>query len=192
MIWIYYILPYILLSICYVLIFQNSNIWYLPLRFVFKMSKNMNLKIAKVIAAVTLAVIAIGIAYAMMGPETQLFAKKHKDSGSDSTSTDNNPNTSNNQAAEFSGPSETGNQVQIVGIKHSNSFSPNPIDVKVGDTVTWTNDHREGHTVTSTTSEFNSGDIQPGQSFSHTFDKTGSFNYYCIIHPSMVGKVSVT
>jgi len=156
------------------------------------MSKNMNLKIAKVIAAVTFAVIAIGIAYAMMGPETQLFAKKHKDSGSDSTSTDNNPNTSNNQAAEFSGPSETGNQVQIVGIKHSNSFSPNPIDVKVGDTVTWTNDHREGHTVTSTSSEFNSGDIQPGQSFSHTFDKTGSFNYYCIIHPSMVGKVSVT
>ena len=155
------------------------------------MSKNVNLRIAKVIAAVTLAVIAMSITYAIIAPETQLFAKKHKDSGSDSSSPDINPITSNDQSAGSGGGSKTGNEVKIVGIKHSNSFSPNPIDVKVGDTVTWTNDHREGHTVTSTSSEFNSGDIQPGQSFSHTFDKTGSFDYYCIIHPSMVGKVSV-
>ena len=40
------------------------------------MSKSVNLKVAKVIAIGTLAIIAIGIAYAMIGPETQLFAKK--------------------------------------------------------------------------------------------------------------------
>lgn len=84
------------------------------------------------------------------------------------------------------------NHVAIIGIRHAKSFSPNPIDIRVGDTVTWTNDHREGHTVTSKASEFDSGDIRPGQSFSHTFDKAGSFEYFCEIHPSMVGKVNVS
>ncbi len=154
------------------------------------MSKNANFKIANIIAAITLAVIAMSITYAISAPETQLFAKKHKDSGSGST--DNDQASPNDQSSASGGASETGNEVKIVGIKHSNSYSPNPIDVKVGDTVTWTNDHHEGHTVTSTSSEFNSGDIQPGQSFRHTFDKSGSYEYYCVIHPSMVGKVSVS
>ncbi len=158
------------------------------------MSKNENFKIAKVIAAVTLAVIVMSITYAITAPETHLFAKKHKVSRSDSGSgsTDNDQTSSNDQSAASGGASETGNEVKIVGIKHDNSFDPNPIDVRVGDTVTWTNDHHVGHTVTSTSTEFNSGDIQPGQSFRHTFDKSGTFDYYCIIHPSMVGKVSVT
>jgi plastocyanin len=157
------------------------------------MSKNANFKIANIIAAVTLVVIVMSITYAITGPETQLFAKHHKNSSSDSGSgSTDNDHSSNDQSAVSGGTSETGNEVKIVGIKHSNSFSPNPIDVRVGDTVTWTNDHREGHTVTSTSSEFNSGDIQPGQTFRHTFDKAGTFDYYCIIHPSMVGKVSVT
>jgi plastocyanin len=158
------------------------------------MSKNANFKIVNVIAALTLAVIVMSITYAMAAPETHLFAKKHKVSSSDSSSgsTDNDQTSSNDQSSASSGASETGNEVKIVGIKHSNSFDPNPIDVRVGDTVTWTNDHHVGHTVTSTSSDFNSGDIQPGQSFRHTFDKSGTFDYYCIIHPSMVGKVSVT
>jgi plastocyanin len=158
------------------------------------MSKNANFKIANIIAAITLAVIAMSITYAMSAPETQLFAKKDKDSNSDSGSgsTDNDQASSTDQSATSGGTSETGNDVKIVGIKHSNSYRPNPIDVRVGDTVTWTNDHHEGHTVTSTSSEFNSGDIQPGQSFRHTFDKSGSYEYYCVIHPSMVGKVSVS
>ena len=156
------------------------------------MAKNVNLKIATVFAAVTLAAIALSITYVITGPESQLFAKKHKGSDSDFPSVENNPNTSDDQSAGLTGGHETETQVKIVGIKHSNSFSPNPVDIGVGDTVTWTNDHHAGHTVTSSSSEFNSGDIQPGQSFRHTFDKAGTFDYYCIIHPSMVGRVNVT
>jgi plastocyanin len=158
------------------------------------MTKNANFKIAKVIAAVTLAVIVMSITYTITAPETHLFAKKHKNSSSDSGSgsSHNDQTSSNDQSAASGGASETGNEVKIVGINHSNSFDPNPIEVRIGDTVTWTNDHHVGHTVTSISSEFNSGDIQPGQSFRHTFDKAGTFDYYCIIHPSMVGKVSVT
>jgi plastocyanin len=84
------------------------------------------------------------------------------------------------------------NHVTIVGIKHAKSFSPNPIDIKVGDTVTWANNHRQGHTVTSDTAKFDSGNIAPGQTFNHTFDKPGNFEYYCIIHPSMIGEVNVS
>jgi plastocyanin len=156
------------------------------------MPRNVNLKIVTVITALTVAIIALSITTVISTSENQLFAKKHKNANSDSGSTDNNQNAADDQSAASSGGGGTGNQVTIVGIKHSKSFSPNPIGVKVGDTVTWTNDHREGHTVTSTSSEFSSGDIQPGQTFRHTFDKTGSFDYYCIIHPSMVGKVSVS
>jgi plastocyanin len=136
----------------------------------------------------------MSITYDITAHETQLFAKKHKDSNSNPGSgpTDNDQTPSNDQSSASGGASETGNEVKIVGIKHDNSFDPNPIDVKVGDSVTWTNTHHVGHTVTSTSSEFNSGDIQPGQSFRHTFDKSGTFDYYCFIHPSMVGKVTVS
>jgi plastocyanin len=156
------------------------------------MPRNVNLKIVTVIAALTVAIIVLSITTVISTSDNQLLAKKHKNADSNSGSTDNNQNAADDQSAASTGGGGTDNQVTIVGIKHSKSFSPNPIDVKVGDAVTWTNDHREGHTVTSTSSEFNSGDIQPGQTFRHTFDKTGSFDYYCVIHPSMVGKVNVS
>ena len=76
------------------------------------------------------------------------------------------------------------NKVTFVGVMGLQAYEPNPINIKVGDTVTWTNDHRESHTVTSS-SGFDSGIIEPGQSFSHTFEKTGTFQYYCELHPSM-------
>ncbi len=124
----------------------------------------------------------------------QAFAKsdKNSDSAINPTGVNNPTTTTNNNNNENQAGSGGKNQVVIVGIKHAKSFSPNPIDIKVGDTVTWTNDHREAHTVTSKSSAFDSGDIQPGQSYSHTFDKAGSFQYYCVIHPSMVGTVNVS
>jgi plastocyanin len=123
----------------------------------------------------------------------QVFAKsdKNSDSAVNHTGVDNPTTTTNNNSGNQAG-SGGKNQVVIVGIKHAKSFSPNPIEIKVGDTVTWTNDHREAHTVTSKSSAFDSGDIQPSQSYSHKFDKAGSFQYYCVIHPSMVGEVDVS
>jgi plastocyanin len=83
--------------------------------------------------------------------------------------------------------------VKIVANAGSNSFSPNPIEVKVGETVTWINDDDSGrHTVTSKDGVFNSGMMGRGQSFSYTFDKAGEYPYFCEPHPSMVGTVVVT
>ena len=81
--------------------------------------------------------------------------------------------------------------VRIVANAGSNSFSPNPAEVKVGETVTWVNDDSARHTVTSKDGIFDSGIMGKGQSFSYTFDKVGEYLYFCDPHPNMVGTVVV-
>lgn len=66
-------------------------------------------------------------------------------------------------------------------------FSPKNMTVAVGTTVTWTNKGERPHTVTADDESFDSGGapqdyIYPGQTFSHTFTKAGSFPYYCRLH----------
>ncbi len=82
--------------------------------------------------------------------------------------------------------------VKIVDNARSNSYSPNPVEVEVGETVTWVNDDSTVHTATSKDGIFNSDVLFEGQSFSYTFDKEGEYQYFCDIHPNMVGRVVVT
>ena len=70
-------------------------------------------------------------------------------------------------------------------------FEPAVITVKAGDTVTWRNSASIPHTVTAKGKGPSSGTLRTSQAFSHTFDKDGTYNYYCAIHPSMTGKVIV-
>ena len=71
------------------------------------------------------------------------------------------------------------------------AFSPATITIAVGTTVTWTNKDDVRHTVTSRTQLFDSGLLAKDSSFSYKFDQKGSYEYYCIPHPYMVGKVIV-
>jgi len=71
------------------------------------------------------------------------------------------------------------------------AFAPGSISVPAGTTVTWTNNDNMVHTVTSNTGDFDSGNVQPGGTFSHTFTATGTFNYKCLIHANMTGVVIV-
>jgi plastocyanin len=124
------------------------------------------------------------------------------------TDEDNNgPSTGNADAQQ---EEEVSNAARIVRIVQGASeltddaFSPNPIEVAVGDTVTWINDDSTAHTVTSGTSEsgptgmFGGSEESPelleanGGSQSFTFEEAGEFPYYCIPHPNMVGEVIVT
>jgi plastocyanin len=89
---------------------------------------------------------------------------------------------------------EEGKVVSIVGNSGSNSYNPNPIEIKVGDTVTWINNDSSPHTVTSSSSNdssFDSGVLRRGEAFSFTFDKEGEYSYFCALHPSMAGTVVV-
>jgi amicyanin len=63
--------------------------------------------------------------------------------------------------------------------------------IKVGTTVEWTNNDPFPHTVTATDKSFDSGLIQPGKTYRHTFTKAGTFNYFCVPHPFMKGLVVV-
>jgi plastocyanin len=85
------------------------------------------------------------------------------------------------------------------------AVSPNPIEVKVGQTVVWTNDDTAFHTVTSgpfgapdAGQLFDSGLSGPtalttkGKTFEHTFDTAGEIDYHCTLHPAMTGKIIVT
>ncbi len=72
------------------------------------------------------------------------------------------------------------------------TFTPDPIEITAGDTVTWTNRDGFAHTVTADDDSFDSGNIDPDGTFEQTFDEAGDFTYHCNIHTQMTGTVTVT
>lgn len=73
------------------------------------------------------------------------------------------------------------------------TFVPGTVGISKGTTVTWTNDDGVPHTVTSISGAFDSGPIDPGKTYSYTFNQAGTFEYSCTIHPSIPhGNVVVT
>lgn len=79
------------------------------------------------------------------------------------------------------------------------AYVPNPVEVKVGESVTWTNDDSQIHTATSgavgaedSGSVFDSGILSPKATFDFTFDTAGEYDFYCTLHPQMFGKVVVS
>jgi plastocyanin len=72
-------------------------------------------------------------------------------------------------------------------------FSPKPIQITAGSTVTWTNGTAPTHTATSDTGAWNTGNIASGATSSAiAFPTAGTFTYHCSIHPSMTGSVVVS
>ncbi len=87
---------------------------------------------------------------------------------------------------------------RIIEIKDF-SFSPSTLSVKgvviagVNPKVTWINRDSVSHTVTVDSGTGpNSSILKPGDTYTYTFTKVGTFNYHCNIHPSMKGTVTVT
>jgi hypothetical protein len=54
------------------------------------------------------------------------------------------------------------------------------------------NNGQAPHTATDTGGAFDSGTLQPGESYSYTFNEAGTYAYYCRIHPDMTGAVTVS
>lgn len=84
------------------------------------------------------------------------------------------------------GSSSSGAQVSISNF----AFSPSSVTVKVGESVTWTNNDSPTHTVVGD-GGISSGDLVNGATYSKTFDTAGTFAYKCSIHPTMTGTVVV-
>ena len=86
----------------------------------------------------------------------------------------------------------------VPGCEETNEcFIPSPVNIAIGDTVTWVNDDTAAHTSTSGSAadgpdgNWDSSLVISGSSFSNTFDEAGEFPYFCMVHPWMTGMVIV-
>lgn len=73
----------------------------------------------------------------------------------------------------------------------SNSYKPDSVTIKVGESIKWINKDSYNHTVTAKNGEFDSGNIASGAEFSFTFAKEGTYEYICGIHTFMKGTIIV-
>lgn len=98
-------------------------------------------------------------------------------------------------AAGLAGAQAT-HRIKIEGV----AFEPPILEVTVGDTVTWTNNYKQPHLI-STFKKVKGSNVQDGvlespmlktgESFSYRFEKPGTYEYFCPIHVFMLGKVVV-
>jgi len=72
-------------------------------------------------------------------------------------------------------------------------FSPEKITITAGTTIEWVNTGRDVHTVTDRNKAWDSGNLKPGEKFSHRFDDKGTFQYICSPHEEigMIGTIVV-
>lgn len=71
------------------------------------------------------------------------------------------------------------------------TFTPKELTIPVGTTVKWVNHDDIPHTVVDTNKSFRSKPLDTNDTFSFTFATAGTFNYFCSLHPQMVGKIIV-
>lgn len=71
------------------------------------------------------------------------------------------------------------------------TYIPPTIEITSGTKVTWTNNDSVAHTVTSNDKIFDSGNMPRNATFNFTFNNTGTYEYYCIPHPYMKGKIII-
>lgn len=103
------------------------------------------------------------------------------DEGGDGTSGDGEPTDTGGNATADSVA------IDIEGF----AYAPESSTVTVGSTVTWTNLDDAPHSATARDESFDTGVFGQGESRAVTLDTVGTFEYYCIVHPSMVATITV-
>ena len=71
------------------------------------------------------------------------------------------------------------------------TFMPDTITVPIGTKIVWENDDDIPHSIVETTGKFHSPALDTEDKFTFTFDRAGTFAYFCGLHPHMKGKVVV-
>jgi YVTN family beta-propeller protein len=71
------------------------------------------------------------------------------------------------------------------------AFRAQAVTIKAGDSVTWSNQDGPAHTVTFKDGSAGAKSLAPGESFTRTFEKPGTYEYFCSFHPYMTGSVVV-
>ena len=82
---------------------------------------------------------------------------------------------------------------EVVKIKIvDNRFRNGSVTIDRGTVVKWTNRGDNIHTSTSDTGVWDSGSLTTDESFRRTFRRAGTFDYFCAVHPTMTGTITVT
>jgi plastocyanin len=127
-----------------------------------------NIAILSVIAVIILVVVAIALV---------LLNNKSSDKTGNITS----DSTSNSNG-----------KLVVTDVKIKNmAFSPKTITIKAGSVVTWENNDTVLHTVTANNGEFTSENLESGETFSFTFNTSGTYTYKCTLHSGMSGTIIV-
>jgi plastocyanin len=89
------------------------------------------------------------------------------------------------QQAAASGETDGGAKVSIVNF----AFTPEEITIAPGESVTWSNDDGAPHGLVYQDGATGTDLLLPGASFSRRFDRPGTYDYSCAVHPYMTGRV---
>lgn len=90
-------------------------------------------------------------------------------------------------------PSGSGGPTVTVGIGtgfNTNSFSPNPVPASVGQTVAFKNNDATAHHIVLDNGSIDFGTIAPGATSQAMTVSSGSGNFHCTNHPTMVGSIN--
>lgn len=98
--------------------------------------------------------------------------------------------TSSNQTTSNQTPNPQTNSKYTITI-HNLTFTPSPIMVPVGTTITWINQDSTPHRVISDAGAFESKNLNHGDNYSFKFTRSGTYKYHCSIHPNMKGAIIV-
>jgi plastocyanin len=132
----------------------------------------------RVIAVVVVILIIVAIAFGLSRNSNK------------NTSNQNTPSSASSQSSQNN---QTPTSTDSVTIQNF-AFLPGDITVKKGTTVTWTNKDSTAHSVNEMDGQKgpDSGDLNPGDKYTFTFNQSGTFKYRCNLHPEMLGTVTVT
>ncbi len=75
-------------------------------------------------------------------------------------------------------------------VMKDNYFSPKTITIPKGTRIRWVNRGEVPHTTTSTRGLWDRT-LAPGETYTRTFKRAGTFRYYCVFHSGMTGKIIV-
>lgn len=99
-----------------------------------------------------------------------------------------------NQTQNQTEPADEAQSGEVSATISGNAFQPASLTIKKGTKVTWTNNDSVEHTVTADTTAANAPDspqLDQGDTYSFTFNDTGTFAYHCTPHPNMKATVTV-
>ncbi len=128
-------------------------------------------------------------------PKEDEQAKDDTESEPTDASENNDPTKEDEQTSESTEQAPTDSskemgEVHIVEIKNF-SFSPNTLEINVGDSVLFINKDNMRHSATADDQSFDSGSLNQNNEYKVSFSKTGEITYFCTPHPDMTGKIVV-